>query len=237
MSTHPSYILRLLREVESSLDDGGRGACRRDLETVIQRVSRTDNPEEAVEDLYAVEAYDDFALRLLWAGSREPAPADGLAPDLLAYDAELLLETLPGSGAEPRTRPLSEAREAVAAAFGDALQRMGRLVGQVRHRSQAGGEFRGIPEEDLYRLLDEATALRASAPHAAGKDVERFAAAFCLFLEYALDNGRESDIRVLHIVESANLTLQTTLKTDGSGAFDSLQQTTAMLEDPAALLA
>ncbi len=60
--------------------------------------------------------------------------------------------------------------------------------------------------------------------------------AFTFFATHVIEHRILQDARVLHLIDTANLTLQTVLETAVAEDFDSLYQTIALLESPRTLL-
>ncbi|RPH35139.1 hypothetical protein EHM92_06755 [bacterium] len=93
-----------------------------------------------------------------------------------------------------------------------------------------------MPETVLERVIGEAALLRLIASAQQSRDIARFAHALTFFATHVLEHGILQDVRVLQVIGTANLTLQTVLETAGAEDFDSLYQTIALLESPRTLL-
>ena len=120
--------------------------------------------------------------------------------------------------------------------FYDALHRFGRSVESLRRPQPVLSDGEPAEIDSLYRLLNDCAALEASAAEAGNDTVVRFCRAFGRFTHYVLDEQRMPDERVLNVLDSANLTLQTVLESCTIEEDDALHNMIVLLDDPQRLL-
>lgn len=237
MSPEQMHINELLHRLEKDLQDGGRHEDGKMVGLIAARLSQSQDVGKALEKLYGVSGWDAVALRLMWYTEqmRKAAPGMRVNEDLLGHRLSELAAALPVPD-----KTDSSAVEKLAAAktvdLRDTLFRFGSVLEDLRRASFSEGTFSGLPETVLERVIDEATLLQVIASEQRSRDVARFAHAFTFFSNYVLEHGILQDIRVLHVIGTANLTLQTVLETAQAEDFDSLYQTIALLESPRTLL-
>jgi hypothetical protein len=238
MAESQSYIVRLLRKVETALEDGRLRGHRVMMDKVVYRLSHAEDMHGALERLYAVRGYDRFALRLMWLLEHTREQTDRLETSVVDYDVENLIEELKGSENPERDGGKYSAQEPIEhqEAFHDSLHRFGRILDDVRRRSFDGNAFRGVEEDALHQILAENEALQNAAGAINQHDVVKFTKACSSFVTYALDNGLLHDVRVMNMLDHANLTLQTVLATAGTEEYDSLQKSIELLQNPKELL-
>ncbi|MGB6648805.1 MAG: hypothetical protein WBG01_09770, partial [Bacteroidota bacterium] len=99
-----------------------------------------------------------------------------------------------------------------------------------------GGEFVGLTRPAVEALVKETEHLHAAASVERNSDVVQFSAAFARFAQFVLEKGLLQDVRVVNFMENASLTLETAVGTTGADDYDSLTQTTELLEKPDTLL-
>ena len=238
MSKPQSYIVRLLRKVEASLMNGRRQAELTMLEKIIHRISHAENVREELETLYSVQGFDEFALRLMWSYEREGIESNTLESGLIDYEVETLEALLRSvrNGEKkkeevreiPPPKPLDD--------FHEELHKFGRSVEDLRRKSFDDDKFKGLDQDLLYRVLNESTSLQHYATQAGKTDVVRFADSFSALVQFVLDRRLFGDVRVVHLLENANLTLQTIVETVGAEDYDSLQQTIELLRTGRSIL-
>lgn len=238
MSGHQSYIVRLLRQVETSLAGDHSEYLRGVLGKITRRITQADNLDVALVSLYAVEGFDRFTLRLMWVLERAGISSSDIASEVMEYEVQQLSSVLHSAVTghttsvpvtiEPQSvKPLED--------FYEALHRFGRSIEDTRRKSASNGVV-SIDCNSLYRVLNEA-GLIEKASLAAGKiEVAVFGSAVAKFIQYVIDAAVFHDIRVVNILDNANLTLQTVTESAGGEEYDSLQQMSALLEHPASLL-
>ncbi len=235
MSGHQTYIVRLLRHVESSLAGPGTELLRTRLGKVVQKISRADDLPGALETLYAVEGFDAVALRLMWVTERPVQATDVLEHEVMEYEVRQMVWILRPSPAADRVA-LPPAAERPLDEFYEALHRFGKCVDGLRRPLPSKAEGNNGETDRLYHLLNECGTLEAAASRAGNDAAVRFCAAFGAFTQYALDEHRTADERVLNVLESANVTLQTVLETCSVEEDDALQNMISLLNDPRRLL-
>ena len=94
----------------------------------------------------------------------------------------------------------------------------------------------GVEESRIYDILNELASLGEQAADAGKRDLSQFVSACSGFAQYVLDNSRLHDVRVVNILDNANITLQTVFETTGVEDNDSLQSTIQLLKQPKDLL-
>jgi hypothetical protein len=233
------YIRELLQAVETRLNREGRDAEARRMGTIACKMTVAPNVMSALDNLYLVEGFDRFALKLMWYLERSDEVVDQtVGEDVIGYQAIDLVGSLPSRHLDSRGL---EATCALMSAqpqrdLASALEEFTSALGAMSRQSLDEENFRGIEENQVVSILDKAAALRALAMSHGNGDVARFSSAFSLFLRYVVERGLLKDVRVANFMDSANLTLQTVMETVGAEDYDSLQQCIQLLEDPAKLL-
>ncbi len=231
MSGPQSYIVRLLRKVEASLVSGGRQAELSMLEKIVYKISHTENIGEELERLYGVHGFDQLALRLMWSLERGGVESSALESSLIDFEVETLNSLIRslrnGEKQEKEVQHLSSPKPLDD--FYQSLHRFGRVIEELHRKSFENDSFKGVDQDLLYRVLNESTSLQHYATQVDKTDVIRFAEAFSSLVQFVIDQRIFEDVRVVHILENANLTLQTILETAGDEDYDSLQQTIELL--------
>ena len=240
MAGDQSYVVRLLRKVESLLTKNGHQAKGDILGKVMQRFLQAENVKTALENLYSVEGWDQFALKLMWYVEKMKGPNAGvLRSGLMDYQVEELYSILVPAKNEHTDSAPADRVPAAPVQSGDireALHNFGRVLEELKRKSFEGDRFTGIEQALLEGALHEAATLQQAAGSRGNQDVERFCSAFSLFVRYVLERALLRDVRVVNLIDSANLTLQTVMDTVGAEDFDSLHQTIELLENPKTLL-
>jgi len=237
MSGEQDNIGAVLGHLEAALGAEGREEDRRLVLTIAERCARAKDVRDALEELAGVEGLQRFALRLFWYIDREGAKP--LDVDRTAWLADALQRDLPLPAGSPARQDMPEAPAGPPAipgtlaqgthAFADAVEKL------KRGSSDAGG-FSAISNEALDEVQREAANLQAAGTAEGSPDVVKFSGAVSIFLQYVLDHELLHDVRVVNLLDSASLTLQTAVDKIDAEDFDSLQQTTSLLEDPKSLL-
>ena len=240
MSGAQSYIVRLLRKVEMSLLNDRHQIEGAMMGKIIDKFSHSDDVEDALESLFSVKGFDEFALRLMWSLEKRGKEVNGLDGRLIDYEVESLSSLLkrPTTGGE-----LSSPKEAVELqsvhaldGFYEALHKFGRVIEETRRNLYDGESFKGINQDSLFRILHATGSLEEAATSARKDDVVMFTKTLAQFVQYVMDHGLFKDVRIMNIVDNANLTLQTVMEAAGTENRDSLQQTIALLGHPRELL-
>jgi hypothetical protein len=230
-----SYVMRLLRRLESRLMESGQHLEGGRLGLIIQRFSKTDNLRGALRDLYAVEGYSSFALRLMYYSDTITETLGGEPEEaLLDFHVQELYEVLQSAAAPTPAGPASGSGEGTDLKKG--LEKFGASLQAVKRGAYKDDVFAGINRSSLTALLQHVNDLGEIARRERAADIARFSSACSTFLRYVLDHEMLKDVRAVNIIDNAGLTLQTTLHTVGEENFDSLQQMVQLLEDPATLL-
>ncbi len=238
MSGHQSYIVRLLRQVETSLVGDHSEYLRGVLGQITRRITHTDNLDDALVSLYAVEGFDRFSLRLMWVLERAGISSNDITSEVTEYEVQQLSSVLNSTVTGNTTSvPITITPQSVKPLedFYEALHRFGRSIEDTRRKSTSNGVV-SIDCNSLYRVLNEA-GLIEKASLAVGKiEVAVFGSAVTRFIQYVIDGALFDDIRVVNILDNANLTLQTVTEAAGGEEYDSLRQMSALLEHPVSLL-
>ena len=231
------HITKLLQGLEAMLLDSGRRGEGEKVGLVAARLSHARDIDRALQVLYGVSGWDAVAIRLMWYAEqmRHAAAGAGASEEVIGHQVSELLAAMPAPGPEGREEDLSP-DVARTVDIRDALSRFGSALEELRRASFSGGVFSGIPESMLERVIREAALLQLTASVQQSRDVARFARAFTFFATHVREHGILQDVRVLHVIGTANLTLQTVLETAQAEDFDSLYQTIALLETPQTLL-
>jgi hypothetical protein len=231
------HITNLLHRLETMLLDSGRQGEGERVGLVATRLSHARDIDEALRALYGVSGWDAMAIKLMWyvEQMRNTAEGNAVSDDLFGYRSSELLAALPVSGEKDDLEDRGE-RAARAVDVRDALFRFGSRLDELRRASFTDGVFSGLPELILERIIGEAARLQVIATVQHSRDIARFSRAFTFFATHVREHGILQDVRVLHVISTANLTLQTVLETAQARDFDSLYQTIALLESPRTLL-
>lgn len=210
---------------------GGRQAELSMLEKIVYKISHTENIGEELERLYGVHGFDQLALRLMWSLERGGVESSALESSLIDFEVETLNSLIRslrnGEKQEKEVQHLSSPKPLDD--FYQSLHRFGRVIEELHRKSFENDSFKGVDQDLLYRVLNESTSLQHYATQVDKTDVIRFAEAFSSLVQFVIDQRIFEDVRVVHILENANLTLQTILETAGDEDYDSLQQTIELL--------
>ncbi len=231
------HIKTLLHTLEVRLLSGGRQAEGEQIGLIASRLSHSRNFDRALERLYSVGGWDVMAVRLMWYAEQMRKSAVGTAPndDLVEHRVSELAAAIPAVS-QKGDQPVPVVAEAGRVDMRDALFRFGAGLEGLRRASFAGGMFSGLPEAALERVVNEAASLGRLASAQQSRDIIRFAHAFTHFATFVLEQGILNDVKVLQVISTANLTLQTVLETAEAEDFDSLYQIIELLENPRTLL-
>jgi len=237
MSREQMHITKLLQGLEAMLLDSGRRGEGEKVGLVAARLSHARDIDRALQALYGVSGWNAVAIRLMWYVEQMRHAAGGVSAsgDLFGHQVAELLAAMPAPAAEERdvNRAPDLARTVD---IRDALSRFGSALEELRRASFSDGAFSALPESILDRVIEESGLLERVASAQQSRDVARFAKAFTVFATHVREQGILQDVRVLHVIGTANLTLQTVLETAQADDFDSLYQTIALLESPQTLL-
>lgn len=238
MSGAQSYIVRLLRKVESWLGEHDRPVEASKVGKVIQKIAHADEIHGALCTLYRVDHFDQFALSLMWFLDKAERGDMALDNGVMDHQAEslamLLVDAYRNGHAQspPAPKTLPDQVESLY----DSLHKFGRVVEELKRNSFEDGTFSGISDNQLYKILNELVLLRESASAATKDDVVQFASACSGFVQHVLDAGLLHDVRIVNLLDNANLTLQTVFEAAGIEDNDSLQSTIELLKRPDDLL-
>ncbi len=205
------------------------------LDNIIEHFSHSGNIQSSLETLYAVQGFDEFALRLMWCLER-----NGIGPEsgsMTALDADVaqLSEALLSSSRHSTngdTLPVPPAQEE----FYDRLHAVGKVVEEVKRRLDQHDGPKVVDAEIIYRVSSELEALRGSCENAGKHDIGECVASLLGFLQFAVENGIEHDQRVMHVLAHANLTLQTVEDSVAQDGYAAVVEMTTLLKNPATIL-
>jgi len=232
MAGEREHILDVLQLLESRLTSSNRSIDAGRISLVRLALSSSQHLDAALESLYGVQGYDQIALRLMWYAEKG---SDPFAPDLTEHvvsrRADELLSMLPAELPAPAGPGTGEPKSMAAAVdeFGVAVEAL--KAGAFRE-----GQFSELTEELAARLRASVRPLSRAGALEENPDVGRFADAVARFLELVRARSLARDVRVVNLLDSANLTLQTAMQTHAAEDFDSLQEITRLLENPLPLL-
>jgi hypothetical protein len=231
-----SHIVHVLESLELPLRERGQRERWQMISSIAENIRHADELGSALDMLYTVRGFDRFALRLMWYAEQASAvPAESASDRLVSYQLDRLLEDLlaidPGEKAE--------GEEATGPGVHDletGVRRFAAAVANVRKDANKGGEFVGLSRPAVEALVKETELLHSAASVERNTDVVQFSAAFAQFAHFVLEKGLLHDVRVINFMENASLTLETAVGATGADDYDSLHQTTELLEKPETLL-
>jgi hypothetical protein len=214
----------LLRQLERHLMGRDRGEEAVLVGRIARRIEQT--PGATLDELRSVEGFEPFALRLLWLTH----PSDDTTPK--AQSAELnefrmqdLARLLPSVRSKS---PAAGAPESPA----DPVREFGNAVEGLQRRSSPDGHFRGVDFGALALVDGAVTRLLVSARSEGKKDVADFAEACAGFCRYVREEGLTDDVRCVHLLDNAHVTLQAAIDAGSADDDDALRQTIALLRNP-----
>lgn len=234
MSGGQSYIVRLVRRVESWLSENDHAFEASRVGRIVQKLAQADDIHEELNVLHRVEDFDQFSLRLMWLLDVAERGHVGLENGVIDYQASSLGRLLirgPDTKVITVLPPSNRIDELYFA-----IHRFGRAIEELKNHSIASGAFKEIDEVQVYHLLNEIASLEEHAVAAGKTDLSQFTAACAGFLQYVLDNSLLQDVRVVNVLDNVNFTLQTVYETAGVEDNDSLQSTIQLLKQPKDLL-
>jgi hypothetical protein len=228
MAGEREHILEVLHLLETRLTSARRTADAGRIGVIRHAVASSRHLDAALETLSGVRGFRDFSLRLMWYAEkgRDPFASPSTAATA-SLRADELLSLLPPASEEAAASSPAEPRTIAAAVedFGGAIEAM-------KRGSMEGGRFTGITGELAGRVRAEARPLAQAAGLEEDRDVARFAEAVERFLDLVAMRSLSGDVRVVNLLDSANITLQTALQTHAAEDYDSLQEITRLLENP-----
>jgi hypothetical protein len=228
MSGEREQILDVLQVLEARLTSSNRAADAGRIGVIRRTIASEKHLDAALETLYGVKSFHQFSLRLMWYAEKgRDALAPSVTQHVISRRADELLFLLPSDhdAPEPQEAGLPVPAAAAVDAFGDAVE-------GVKREAHRDGRFVGVSEEMLTSLRSSARTLCTSAAFEENRDLAGFAEGMGRFLELVRFRGLSGDVRVVNLLDSANLTLQTALQTHAAEDYDSLQEITRLLESP-----
>jgi hypothetical protein len=238
MSVGQSYIIRVLRNVETWLGENRHAAEGAKVGKIIQRIAQAESVDEALGELHRVEGFRDFSLHLMWMLQRAQQPGFAATEQIVNHHAALLTSLLT-TESEPEGEQDVVEQPTLPATIDKlylSLHKFGRSMDAMKRGALVDGMFHGIDEESIYVLLNSLAELGESASSSGRKDALQFTEACTGFVHYAVEKSLLQDVRVLNVLDNANCTLQTVFEAGGGEDHDSLQSTIDLLKQPNELL-
>lgn len=233
-----SYLIRLLRRVESSLSDGHHVTESSKVGRIVQKLAQADDIHEALNELLCVEGMDQFALRLMWLLEGAERSTMNMDDGVLEYQA-VMLENLLTANTLARGVDKGSPEPTVGMGIDElyvSLHKFGRAIEGLKQHSISEDGFKGIQASQMYALLQVLALLADQALSCGKRDLSQFAAACGGFVHYVLDHEMLRDVRVINILDNANFTLQTVFEAASAEDRDSLTSTIELLKQPRELL-
>ncbi len=232
MAGEREHILDVMQLLESRLTSSNRSLDAGRISLIRRALSSSQHLDAALEMLYGVQGYDQVALRLMWYAEKGSDPfAAVLTEHVVSQRADELLSLLPTEFPAPAS-PGPEEPKSIAAA----VDEFGVAVEALKAGSFREGQFSEVTEDLAARLRASVQPLGRAGALEENRDVTRFADAVARFLELVRARSLARDVRVVNLLDSANLTLQTVMQTHAAEDYDSLQEITRLLENPLPLL-
>jgi len=227
-----SYIVRLLRNAEHALGERGDLHAQAVMSRIVARFARSENVHDELHRLYRVNGMDRLALRLMWSVEQLGSVSRHTEEVYLRRESDQIcgefLHVLHGKRLM-QTDGLSADLLAV-------LKDISARVDSLEGTPAGDGDYGGVDEQKIFGVLKSIEALQAIAAQQRKHRVLQFAIVFRNFLRFVLDRKMFSDVRIVHILEHANLSLQSILLESREEGQDTLQETTDLLKDPETLL-
>ncbi len=234
MAGEREHILDVMQLLESRLTSSNRSLDAGRISLIRRALSSSQHLDAALELLYGVQGYDQVALRLMWYAEKGSDPFAAVLTDhVVSRRADELLSLLPAEFPAPAgPGPGPEEPKSIAAA----VDEFGVAVEALKAGSFREGQFPEVTEDLAARLRASLQPLGRAGALEENRDVARFADAVARFLELVRARSLARDVRVVNLLDSANLTLQTVMQTHAAEDYDSLQEITRLLENPLPLL-
>ena len=228
-----------MHRIEGALTDESRHVQLSIIRKLVQSISYSCDVPGVLEELYQIEGFDRFALGLMWVMSTPRSILRCECEETLEYDAETLSSFLGVviSGSVSPFLNLNQTPSVSSQSLSEQMHHFGRFIAEIKRRLTVGGRFQGFEEDLLYRLIDEMSGLQKQAVREGNNDIKKFGRAFIQFLEFVIHEHRLDDPRVLSLMETANVTMQTVSATPGAERGDSLDRAIELLENPGKLFA
>lgn len=228
MAGEREHILEILQLLESRLTSSNRPDDAGRISVIRRAISANQHIDASLETLYEVQGFHAFALRLMWYAEKGRDPfATAPTGHVASSRADELLALLPLPTPEADA-PVTEEPATIAAA----VDEFGVAMEAVKRGAYLEGQFSGVTEALAGRLRSAAQPLGRAAGLEENHDVARFADAIVRFLDLVRARSLNGDVRVVNLLDSANLTLQTVMQTHAAEDYDSLQEITRLLENP-----
>jgi hypothetical protein len=228
MTGEREHILEVLQLLETRLTSSNRSLGAGRISVIRRALSLTQHLDAGLESLYGVRGYDRFALRLMWYAEKGRDPfASTPTHDVISRRADEILSLLPSESPSPAVAG-SEEPKTIAAAVDD----FGVTIEAVKRGAFRDGLFSEVTDDMAARLGSSVQPLGRAAALEENSDVARFADAVGRFLGLVRARSFSRDVRVVNLLDSANLTLQTVMQTHAAEDYDSLQEITRLLENP-----
>ncbi len=236
MNGSRTYLVKVLKRLESRLGSEGLAAEAAVIHGIAAGFGETAVVQDELENLFSVDGLEQLALGLMWVHAKDRIPLNGLQDEVVNYEVEMLRRIFLADPEDDVEGKVPAERRKKPGLLGGALGDFSRLIADLRRRLTGGGKFQGFNEELAWRVLDQLSMLRNAASSSRNQDVEHFCDAMEGFVDYVVRNKIFSDVRVLSIIDNANLTLQTVVGGAIPEEQDSLDQTIELLKHPSTLL-
>jgi hypothetical protein len=233
-----SHTVTILRRLCERLAEEGHRVQGEMMGKVADRLA-TEDIDRGLELLYAVQGWDEIALRLMWFEERARQMERGEPPeDLLVYQVDELFSLLMAAnqGLEHQKPAAEEQQGALMGEVFEALHHFNSSLEDLKRTAFEGERFQGMREGLVDSALAHAGRLHQVSSAQGNEPLAQFAAAFSLFLRYVIEKDLFDDVRVAHLIDNACQSLQGLLERAGEEDYEPLLQTIDMLHNPETLL-
>jgi hypothetical protein len=232
MSIGHKYVTQLLQKVEAgALLQFGNDAAKV-ISKVETMLNRSGDIREKLEGLYVVSGFEQFAIRLLWL--IDFVRVDGAIPNesVMNFESEHLLSLLkPALKCDAFSQEI-ESPVSVETDFERALNRFGNVVEKAKREIRQNGSMNPIAKETLELLCQAPEQLKATGIKVSRGDTVEMMEEFLSLIRWVIEERCDDNVRLLGIIHTTNLVLQTTHHLDECENNDALQQTLEILRNP-----
>jgi hypothetical protein len=233
-----SHAVTILRRLRQRLAEEGHRVQGEMMGKVADRLAAEDI-NRGLELLYAVQGWDEIALRLMWFEERARETGKGEPNEALQdYQVDELFALLMAvnQGGEVEKLPSEEHPGALTGEVFEALHHFNSALEDLKRTAFEGERFQGMREGLVDSALAHAGRLHQVSSTLGNEPLAQFAAAFSLFLRYVIEKDLFDDVRVAHLIDNACQSLQGLLEGTGGEDYEPLLQTIDMLHNPETLL-